>query len=1096
MNTRGNRSALGSRCAATIAALIAAWFLTSPTAAQCQRWVQATPDGGDIWSLAIDPVTPSTLYAGTDGALYRSTDRGANWTAVNTGSVGEVVYSVVIDPATPSTVYAGISPGVYRSTDRGEHWTVLNTGLTDRSVNLLAIDPVTPSTLYAATFYSLYRSTDRGDHWSEVRNGLTDNDVWSLAIDPRTPSTLYAGTRSGVYRSTDRGDNWTPVNNGLTELNVYSLAIDPETPSSLFAGTRTALFRSTDQGNQWTFVTGLPINVDVSSLAIDHSTPSNVYLGTSRGAYRSTDGGFTWKTINAGGPYYLTYREVNSVVIDPVTPSTLYAGTRGSGVFRSTDRGDLWTPVNSGLKAPNVLSIAVDPTAPSTIYLGTYDMSLFRSGDRGVNWMPATTDLGVGAADPSRLDVHTIVIEPSAPFRVWVGTGYGVYFSTNRGTNWTQANSGLTDRRVLSLAIDPAATSSLYVGTVSAGVFRSTDRGGSWTAINKGLTNLEVRSLAIDPLSPSTLYAGTREAGIFRSTDQGANWTPINNGLTNLEVFSLAIDPVTPSPVYAGTYGGGVFRSTDLGNTWSPANSGLTNLGIRILVIDPATHATLYAGTGGSGVFRSTDRGANWSALNSGLTNFNVYSLAIDPTDPSTLYVGTFGAGVWRMQLQCALRFSQFGKGLGLASDIVLTNPSASATISGTVAAADDSGLPLSIPFGGIAGNQFSIPPRGALTLSTASSGELVIGSAVLTTDSKLGGLVRFTIPGIGTAGVAAGEPTSRFIAPVRRVPTGLNTGVALYSPEVHALTLDLSLRDRQGQELAGGRRMIENFPARGHMARFINELFPEANADNFEGTLVVKTSVGQIVAAVLEFGAEPGEFTALPVTPLTTLGTSSKLSFAQFGNGQGLTSDTVLVNPRAEASVSGTLTFFNEEGQPLPVGLVGSGQQSSVPFSIPPLAEVTISTDGLGPLAVGSARATADGPLAGVVRYHISGVGTAGVGESRAFSAVVIPVRETTTGIRSAIALQNTGDAAVSVTLTLRDASGALVPAGISSINSLPARGHHARFLEELFPEAQIQDFRGTIWVEVTGGTVAATAFEIGSNPGEFTTLTVTPVQ
>ena len=166
----------------------------------------------------------------------------------------------------------------------------------------------------------------------------------------------------------------------------------------------------------------------------------------------------------------------------------------------------------------------------------------------------------------------------------------------------------------------------------------------------------------------------------------------------------------------------------------------------------------------------------------------------------------------------------------------------------------------------------------------------------------------------------------SGFIAPVRRAAGGINTGVALSNAESQAVSLDLTLRNQQGQEVPGGRRTIENFPARGHLARFIDELLPEAEISGFEGTLVVNATGGQIAATALELGPAPGQFTTLPVTPLTGGGTATEFFFAQFGSGGGFTSDTVLVNPRAVGSVSGTLVLLDEQGQPMPVGLGGSG--------------------------------------------------------------------------------------------------------------------------------------------------------------------------
>ena len=105
-----------------------------------------------------------------------------------------MVGAVAIDPLTPSTLYAGTNFGVSKSTNGGGNWT---TGGPNTGVASLAIDPLTPSTLYAGTGGGVFRSTDSGGSWTEVNSGLSNTVVASLVIDPRTPSTLYAGTDGG-----------------------------------------------------------------------------------------------------------------------------------------------------------------------------------------------------------------------------------------------------------------------------------------------------------------------------------------------------------------------------------------------------------------------------------------------------------------------------------------------------------------------------------------------------------------------------------------------------------------------------------------------------------------------------------------------------------------------------------------------------------------------------------------------------------------------------------------------------------------------------------------------------------------------------------
>ena len=238
------------------------------------------------------------------------------------------------------------------------------------------------------------------------------------------------------------------------------------------------------------------------------------------------------------------------------------------------------------------------------------------------------------------------------------------------------------------------------------------------------------------------------------------------------------------------------------------------------------------------------------------------------------------------------LYFAQFGNGGGFTSEIVLTNPLETATVRGSVDLLDDDGQPLSVgvagqneeqsllrraalPQGGSSRLDFSIPPLGSLGLATDGSGGLKVGSAVVSSDLILEGVVRFTIPGVGIAGVGSSQRLGRLITPVRRKVGGISTGVALYNPQSSPLTLKLTLREAGGVPFLGDPEAVEIvatveqiLPGHGHVAQFINELFPEVDTTNFEGTLVVEAVSGRVAATVLQLGGA-GEFLSLPVSPL-----------------------------------------------------------------------------------------------------------------------------------------------------------------------------------------------------------------------------------
>ena len=321
------------------------------------------------------------MPASGGGGVFRSTNKGVNWQAIRNGLTNADVLVLAIDPTSPSTLYASpFGDGVFRSTDGGANWQAVNHGLTDSEVSALALDPSNPSTVYAGVWRGgVFRSTNKGASWQAINSGLTDRAVLALAIDPTNPSTLYAGGGS-LFKSTDRGGSWEEINNGLMNPPVRALAIDPTNTSTLYAGTTFRLLKSTDSGANW--VQASPIGGS-EALAIDPTNPSTLYAGAGLGGgvFMSINDGAAWELINNG----LTNTSVWALAIDPTNTSTLYAGTRG-GVFKTTEVGanrqlgnwtGNWVAINKGLSKAQVSALALDATNSSTLYAGTKGAGVF-----------------------------------------------------------------------------------------------------------------------------------------------------------------------------------------------------------------------------------------------------------------------------------------------------------------------------------------------------------------------------------------------------------------------------------------------------------------------------------------------------------------------------------------------------------------------------------------------------------------------------------------------------------------------------------------------------------------------------------------------
>ena len=199
--------------------------------------------------MAMDPMDPDTLYLGEtddeDGiyALLKSTDGGATWTTIwNAANSG--LNTLAIDPVTPTTLYAGLYTGVYKSTDGGASWNV--TALKDTFVTAITIDRTNPSILYAAATGGLFKSTDAGASW--VATGLVGANPTSIVIGPNDSNIVYAATSGdGIYKSVDGGRHWVRFDDGLTNLNIQAMVVVPGTPMTLYASTLGGVFRAVDE---------------------------------------------------------------------------------------------------------------------------------------------------------------------------------------------------------------------------------------------------------------------------------------------------------------------------------------------------------------------------------------------------------------------------------------------------------------------------------------------------------------------------------------------------------------------------------------------------------------------------------------------------------------------------------------------------------------------------------------------------------------------------------------------------------------------------------------------------------------------------------
>ncbi|GAB7026931.1 choice-of-anchor D domain-containing protein [Geotalea toluenoxydans] len=716
------------------------WHFPSTAFAAIGQWTGLGPWGGDVECLLA--VSPSILYAGTqNGGVFKSSDGGAHWVAVNNGLGNPTVFALAVDPAAPANLYAATyGNGIYKSLDAGSSWSRL--AASPASVYSLAVDPADSSTLYAGTDGGgVYKSTDGGATWNAANAGIPTAQVNALVVDPRLTTTVYAATANGIFRSPDGGANWSLVaDTGWTR----DIAISSVTPATLYAATGAGIFRSND-GATWTSA-GLS-GISVYALAINPADPAKVFAGTTAGIFGSADSGANW-TLVANG---LTNANVQTIIFDPsdTTNSSLFAGTWGGGVFKTSNSGNDWQSANQGLGNTFVQAVVTDPSAPATVYAGSID-GIHISTDGGATWLSSSSGLGNG-------DVEALLVNPMSPTQLYAGTwGGGVYKSVDGGASWMAANTGMSSALVHAVAMDAANPQVVYAGT-NSGIFISSG-GSAWNLCSNGIpADTEVWSVLT--AANSVVYAGTG-TGFYRSSNGGIEWTQSNTGLAPCGVvYGLAADPTADSTLYAATCGG-VYKSTDGGVNWTWASSGIGEINVYNLTFTGTAPVIIYAGTD-SGVFVSRDAAATWNTLNTGLTNGDIYAVAVAGTSPATIYAGTWGGGVFSLTSTQDISVSpptldlgyRVASGNSASQTVTISNGGASDLVIGSLAITGAGAAAFSVTPGTCSSLTPTILPGGSCTLNLVfapPSGGPYAANLELASNSGNTPVVNVSLNGIG----------------------------------------------------------------------------------------------------------------------------------------------------------------------------------------------------------------------------------------------------------------------------------------------------------------------------------------------------------
>lgn len=662
-------------------------------------WIGPGNIGGRLRAIIVHPTNHNTMWVGSaSGGIWKTTNGGASWFPLDDFMASLSVGCMAIDPINPDILYAGTGEGffdadegssntaairgagIFKTTDGGTSWTQLPSTADENwhFVNRLVIHPTNPSIMLAATASGIHRTTDGGNAWTRTATfGALD-----VKADPTNPSRLVAGGdhhNPGAYYSTDGGVTWRTASGIPTNVRV-ELAYAPSNPAIVYAGVSISgsvrIYRSADGGQTYASRGGSLSTYSAynSILWVDPTNQETIVAGGVY-IYRSTNGGASMSRV-WDGMHPDFHVIVNHPLYDGGSNRVLFVGHDG-GISRVPDAlGSSYTNLNNNLGVTQFYGVAVSASG-SVIVGGTQDNGTLRYAGNPQDWrMTFGGDGGFCAADP---------VDPNYLY----GEIYfsQIFRSTNGGLNWSYIHSGITETNransnfIPHFILDPNEPNRMLTGCRR--LWRTNNVKGTpptWTAIKPALglspdpgpqthfigqNHFEdndprnISTITVAPGNSNRIFVGHNNGYIFM-TENGTAVTPTWNRIDDVGaaqppdrwVSHIVVDPLNRDTVYFSFMGwepDNVWRFDVNRGEWT-AISGtggdwpLPSTPVSALEVHPDVEGWLYAGTD-IGIFTSTDGGQTWSAATQGPGTVPIDELLWK--DANTLVAGTHGRGAF-----------------------------------------------------------------------------------------------------------------------------------------------------------------------------------------------------------------------------------------------------------------------------------------------------------------------------------------------------------------------------------------------------------------------------------------------------------------
>lgn len=653
--------------------------------------------GGYVTGVYLHPRQKNLAYIRTDiGGFYRWDAPNKQWIPLNERlSLKDSNYyggeALAVDPNDANIVYiaagkytaswSGLGT-IFKSSDRGQNWTKLNINLPMGSNEdkrwlgaRLVVNPFNSQIIFfGSRLNGLWKSSDAGVTWAQVTSfpGESTNNIGiSSVVFGKTSGLMYANANGdGLYLSKDTGLTWSKISGSPTQINRLVVGSNGVMYVTHAAGV------SKYKNDVWTTITPSNAKAAFSGLTVAPDNPDRLLIAydqydkhdDAKRIFQSNDGGDTWQqktpTLNHQVSWWHNWyfgSAIAAIEFDPKVPGKVWL-TDWYGVWQTPNidtNPTVWTNYEKGHEELVSFALAAPPQGAALIS-GMADVDGF-SHNNGLDKTPSKDFTRTGAWFQ---DTYSIAYSESNPLQMvrvgghrWSNTFTGAT-STDGGQSWKQFPSFPSNKMPLRVAMS-ATNPKLFVVTISNGQpIRTTNGGISWSAVSglpqgPGGAWYWGQPLVADKVDGNTFYYYS-DGKAYRSTDGGATFNLVNSTLSSESWSMIKTLPGVKDEVWLSLNTNGLLRSQDGGESFRKI------VGVETAYLfafgkppnDSNIPALYVYGkiTGlGDGIFRSLDYGKTWTSISNSKALIGNQPNVMEASRQTfgLVFIGTNGRGVY-----------------------------------------------------------------------------------------------------------------------------------------------------------------------------------------------------------------------------------------------------------------------------------------------------------------------------------------------------------------------------------------------------------------------------------------------------------------